>query len=171
MAWGLLCLWLPGGGLWSHTLILKTIPVPPLRLGQAVKGIFLLSCCCCCCFFCCVVANAAENEANVRHALDTYPFLELVPAQPLLGGPGLTRPAHPSRFAAVLAEAAAGCADKPKPSVLVAAQEAAAVEQGTCWLSEEEAAMVQRFCPARQLDTIGFFAAKFHKTRSCLGGQ
>ena len=31
----------------------------------------------------------AENEANVRYALDTYPFMRLVPAEPILGGPGL----------------------------------------------------------------------------------
>jgi hypothetical protein len=32
------------------------------------------------------------------------------------------------------------------------------------WLSEEEAALVQRFDPAGPLDTIGFFAARFIKT-------
>eukprot|EP00959_Pyramimonas_sp_CCMP1952_P149443 3127194-Pyramimonas_sp.AAC.1 len=30
-----------------------------------------------------------ENEANVRYVLDHYPNMSLVPAHPLVGGPGL----------------------------------------------------------------------------------
>lgn len=33
--------------------------------------------------------NPEENEAIVRYALDTYPCLRLVPAEPRVGGPGL----------------------------------------------------------------------------------
>mmetsp|Transcript_26195 Transcript_26195/g.62302 ORF Transcript_26195/g.62302 Transcript_26195/m.62302 type:complete len:414 (-) Transcript_26195:294-1535(-) len=33
-----------------------------------------------------------ENEANVRYALDRFGCLELVPAEPQIGGPGLTAP-------------------------------------------------------------------------------
>jgi hypothetical protein len=36
------------------------------------------------------------------------------------------------------------------------------------WLSPAEAGMVQRFDPAGQADTIGFFVAKFVKTCSIL---
>lgn len=32
--------------------------------------------------------NPEENEAMVRYALDTYPCLRLVPAEPRVGGPG-----------------------------------------------------------------------------------
>ncbi len=32
--------------------------------------------------------NPEENEAVVRYALDTYPCLRLVPAEPRVGGPG-----------------------------------------------------------------------------------
>jgi 16S rRNA C967 or C1407 C5-methylase (RsmB/RsmF family) len=32
--------------------------------------------------------NPEENEAMVRYALDTYPCLRLIPAEPRIGGPG-----------------------------------------------------------------------------------
>jgi 16S rRNA C967 or C1407 C5-methylase (RsmB/RsmF family) len=118
-----------------------------------------------------VAATAAENEANVRHALNTYPCLQLVPAEPRVGGPGLTGPEDEARFAAVLTAAAGSCADQPThPAVLLASQEAAAAfSEGAShvwWLTEEQANMVQRFYPHGQNDTIGFFAAKFKKVCS-----
>lgn len=122
-----------------------------------------------------LVSVAAENEVNVRHVLDTYPCLQLVPAEPLVGGPGLKGPADAARFAAVLAQVAAQEAGTPNSSVLSAAQEAAAVLEAVStgqhmngWLSEEQARMVQRFCPESDLDTIGFFVAKFQKVCSCV---
>lgn len=33
---------------------------------------------------------AGENEANVRHVLDTFPEMQLVPQSPVIAGPGLT---------------------------------------------------------------------------------
>jgi len=43
--------------------------------------------------------------------------------------------------------------------------------QGDAWLTAEEAALVQRFDPGgTEDDTIGFFVARFRKTRSTLGG-
>jgi hypothetical protein len=85
----------------------------------------------------------------VRHALDTYPCLRLVPAEPRVGGPGLTGPADATGLAAVLGEEVTA----------------------PCWLSEEEAGLVQRFYPGgggqQQQDTIGFFAARFQKVASC----
>jgi 16S rRNA C967 or C1407 C5-methylase (RsmB/RsmF family) len=122
-----------------------------------------------------LVSVAAENEVNVRHVLDTYPCLQLVPAEPLVGGPGLKGPADAARFAAVLAQSAAEKAGNSNASVLLAAQEAAAVleavstgQQVDGWLSEEQACMVQRFYPESDLDTIGFFVAKFQKVCSCV---
>lgn len=118
--------------------------------------------------FCLVPVLAAENEINVRQALDTYPCLQLVPAQPFVGGPGLKGPADAARFAAVLERAAASCGDQSNPSVTVAMREAAAVLEGAgCWLTEQQAGMVQRFSPGGVHDTIGFFVAKFQKTGSC----
>lgn len=121
---------------------------------------------------CCLVpvlcfTLAAENEINVRQALDTYPCLQLVPAQPFVGGPGLKGPADAARFAAVLEGAAASCGDKPNPIVTVALREAAAVLEGAGWLTDEQAEMLQRFAPGGVHDTIGFFVAKFQKTGSC----
>lgn len=96
--------------------------------------------------------HAAENEANVRHVLDTYPCLRLVPAEPRVGGPGLTGPADAAGLAAVLGVSAAAAAAEP------------------AWLSAEQARMVQRFYPGSpgQHDTIGFFAARFQKVASCI---
>lgn len=113
-----------------------------------------------------LLLSAAENEANVRYALDTYPCLELVPAEPFVGGPGLRGPADAVRFTAILDQAAA---DTPKDSVLTASHEAAAAAAalGDWWLTEEQSRLVQRFFPAGPLDTIGFFAAKFRKVASC----
>jgi len=78
--------------------------------------------------------NPGENESNVRYALDTFPCLSLVEAAPLIGGPGFCM--HTSK-------------------------------DGTMehWLSEEESRLVQRFdpTPTNDLDTIGFFIAKFQK--------
>lgn len=89
----------------------------------------------------CPLPCAGENEANVRYVLDTYPFMQLAPQQPRLGLPGLSgEVALPP-----------GCGG------------------GTLrLLSEQQAALVQRFDPSSPLDTTGFFIAKFAKTRSCL---
>jgi 16S rRNA C967 or C1407 C5-methylase (RsmB/RsmF family) len=117
-----------------------------------------------------VAAIAAENEMNVHHALTTYPCLQLVPAEPRVGGSGLKGPADAVGFAAVLTAAASSCADQPHPAVLLACQEAAAaLSKGAghaWWLTEEQANMVQRFHPGGQHDTSGFFAAKFKKVGS-----
>ena len=83
---------------------------------------------------------AGENEANVRWLLDRYPCLRLVPQTPHLGGPGLTGRVVPP----------AGCGP---PQAL---------------LSPAEAALVQRFDPDSELDTIGFFIAKLEKLGSVL---
>lgn len=134
---------------------------------------------------------------NVRHALDSYPCLQLVPAEPRLGGPGLTGPADAQAMAAAMlpfvGPAAGGAAETAaaapsngsaasgeaaackEPAAAEAADagswSSSSVAQGCSqqqWLSPAEAAMVQRFDPAGQADTIGFFVAKFVKTCSCL---
>lgn len=123
----------------------------------------------------------------MRHALDAYPCLKLVPSDPIVGGPGLKGPADAAAFAEVLAEAAAaasggggdgssnsnGGAKKSSAAaavVLLAEEAARLVDSGTdSWLSEQEARMVQRFYPQTgqwQRDTIGFFVAKFEKVAS-----
>lgn len=128
---------------------------------------------------------AAENEVNVRHLLDTYPCLKLVPAEPRIGGPGLTGPADIQALRAAVT-AAAGAAGKGRRKQAAAAKAngtqgpsaGAAVVPGSkwggidawCteqWLSADEAAMVQRYDPAGPEDTIGFFIAKFEKVCSC----
>ena len=69
----------------------------------------------------------------MRWLLDTHPFMRLVQQEPRLGGPGLSG-------------------------------ERALPDGGTLrLLSEAEAALVQRFDPAAELDTVGFFIAKFEK--------
>jgi len=76
--------------------------------------------------------NPGENEALVRYALDTYKFLALEPQYPKIGGPGLV-----------------GGLD---------------VFNGRSyeeWLRDGEQDLVQRFDPSSDLDTIGFFIAKF----------
>lgn len=79
--------------------------------------------------------DAGENEANVRYVLDKYSFMQLDPQHPVLGGKGLECSAHP----------------------LVNGDEC------SFWLSPEESTLVQRFSPCSDLDTIGFFIAKFKK--------
>lgn len=81
-----------------------------------------------------------ENEANVRYLLDKYAgVLELAPQEPRLGAPGLT----------------GACVDDRGREVKL--------------LSVEEAALVQRFDPSAELDTIGFFISKFRKIASMEG--
>ncbi|MCD7461275.1 rRNA (cytosine-C(5))-methyltransferase nop2c [Datura stramonium] len=75
--------------------------------------------------------NPGENEALVRYALDTYEFLSLASQHPKIGGPGLT-----------------GSCQLPDGFV----------EE---WLKPGEENLVQRFDPSSDLDTIGFFIAKF----------
>jgi len=75
----------------------------------------------------------------VRYVLDTYgAFMRLVPQHPVLGGPGLTG-SHT-------------CED-------------GRVEH---FLTDEESSLVQRFDPSADLDTIGFFIAKFEKFESAV---
>ena len=76
-----------------------------------------------------------ENEANVRWLLDTHLDMQLVQQAPRLGLPGL-----------------AGTVRLPDGTLQQL-------------LSEAEAALVQRFDPSAELDTIGFFIAKFVKRR------
>ncbi|KAM3395047.1 rRNA (cytosine-C(5))-methyltransferase NOP2C isoform X1 [Capsicum galapagoense] len=75
--------------------------------------------------------NPGENESLVRYALDTYEFLSLASQYPKVGGPGLT-----------------GSCQLPDGFV----------EE---WLKPGEENFVQRFDPSSDLDTIGFFIAKF----------
>eukprot|EP00850_Spirogloea_muscicola_P005372 SM000024S07834 [mRNA] locus=s24:880544:884052:+ [translate_table: standard] len=80
--------------------------------------------------------NPGENEAVVRYALDKYQFLTLSPQEPNLGGPGLV-----------------GGED---------------VYDGVgykTWLTSAEQHLVQRFDPSHELDTIGFFIAKFTRLK------
>ncbi|VVA90204.1 unnamed protein product [Arabis nemorensis] len=75
--------------------------------------------------------NPSENEAVVRYALDKYKFLSLAPQHPRIGGPGLV-----------------GRWEFPDGYI----------EE---WLKPGEEEMVQKFDPSSELDTIGFFIAKF----------
>ncbi|KAJ4809504.1 S-adenosyl-L-methionine-dependent methyltransferases superfamily protein [Rhynchospora pubera] len=75
--------------------------------------------------------NPGENEALVRYALDTYGFLTLAPQSPKIGGPGIV---GSYRIDETHTEE---------------------------WLKESEAELVQRFDPVSDMDTIGFFIAKF----------
>lgn len=75
--------------------------------------------------------NPGENEALVRYALDKYEFLSLASQHPKIGGPGLTGSCQLSD---------------------------GFVEE---WLKPGEEDLVQRFDPSSDLDTIGFFIAKF----------
>ncbi|CAN7039360.1 unnamed protein product [Brassica oleracea var. botrytis] len=75
--------------------------------------------------------NPSENEAVVRYALDKYKFLSLATQHPRIGGPGLV-----------------GRCEFPDGYV----------EE---WLKPGEEEMVQKFDPSSELDTIGFFIAKF----------
>ncbi|KAK6116314.1 hypothetical protein DH2020_049941 [Rehmannia glutinosa] len=76
--------------------------------------------------------NPGENEALVRYALDTYKFLSLASQHPKVGGPGLV----------------GGC------------QFSDGYQEE--WLRPGEEDLVQRFDPSSQLDTMGFFIAKFN---------
>ncbi|KAL6570492.1 rRNA (cytosine-C(5))-methyltransferase nop2c [Orobanche gracilis] len=76
--------------------------------------------------------NPGENEALVRYALDTYKFLSLASQHPKIGGPGLI----------------GGCQFSDG-------------YQEEEWLRPGEENLVQRFDPSSELDTIGFFIAKF----------
>ncbi|CAD5311925.1 unnamed protein product [Arabidopsis thaliana] len=75
--------------------------------------------------------NPSENEAVVRYALDKYRFLSLAPQHPRIGGPGLV-----------------GRCEFPDGYI----------EE---WLKPGEEELVQKFDPSSELDTIGFFIAKF----------
>ncbi|XP_010557151.1 PREDICTED: putative methyltransferase NSUN6 [Tarenaya hassleriana] len=75
--------------------------------------------------------NPSENEAVVRYALDTYKFLSLAPQHPRIGGPGLVG----------RCEFSDGYVEE--------------------WLRPGEEELVQKFDPSAELDTIGFFIAKF----------
>ncbi|CAN8295285.1 unnamed protein product [Cochlearia groenlandica] len=75
--------------------------------------------------------NPSENEAVVRYALNKYKFLSLAPQHPRIGGPGLV-----------------GRCEFPDGYI----------EE---WLKPGEEEMVQKFDPSSELDTIGFFIAKF----------
>eukprot|EP00850_Spirogloea_muscicola_P002253 SM000008S22342 [mRNA] locus=s8:1135794:1139339:- [translate_table: standard] len=76
--------------------------------------------------------NPGENEAVVRYALDKYHFLTLSPQEPSLGGPGL-----------------------------VGGEDVFDGVGYKRWLTSAERHLVQRFDPSHELDTIGFFIAKF----------
>jgi len=81
--------------------------------------------------------NPGENEGNVRYVLDSYgDSVELVAQSPRLGGPGLS---------GTIANGRGGTQSL---------------------LTEQEAGLVQRFDPSGEVDTIGFFIAKFKKTAS-----
>jgi hypothetical protein len=67
----------------------------------------------------------------VRYALDKYRFLSLAPQHPRIGGPGLV-----------------GRCEFPDGYI----------EE---WLKPGEEELVQKFDPSSELDTIGFFIAKF----------
>lgn len=113
--------------------------------------------------------TAAENEVNVRYALDTFPCLRLVPAEPRVGGPGLTGPADARALAdavAALSGGASAASMAAAGSVPYAAAAGLVSRRGdecASWLSAEEASMVQRFDPSAPADTTGFFIAKFRK--------
>lgn len=72
----------------------------------------------------------------MRWLLDSHPELQLVPQAPRLGQPGL-----------------AGTVTLPDGSMQQL-------------LTPAEAELVQRFDPSAELDTIGFFIAKFRKRAS-----
>ncbi|KAG6417033.1 hypothetical protein SASPL_124474 [Salvia splendens] len=76
--------------------------------------------------------NPGENETLVRYALDTHKFLSLASQHPKVGGPGLV----------------GGC------------QFPDGYQEE--WLRPGEEDFVQRFDPSSELDTMGFFIAKFN---------
>ena len=81
--------------------------------------------------------NPGENEANVRYLLDKYSFMKLVPQTPHLGGIGLTGSIPGGQDGKIMG-----------------------------LLNDDEAKLVQRFDPSSELDTTGFFIAKFEKIGS-----
>jgi hypothetical protein len=112
--------------------------------------------------------------------------MQLVPAEPLgVGQPGLQGPADPHAYVAALRAAAASASQAGATPGQAAAVAAACAEEearldvavassgdgGGCsgwWLTEAQAALVQRFQPGlsqEQEDTIGFFVAKFVRRR------
>ncbi|KAJ9529865.1 hypothetical protein QJQ45_022265, partial [Haematococcus lacustris] len=159
-----------------------------------------------------------ENEVSVRHVLDRYAgSMQLVAAEPRVGGPGLVGGLAGSLIAAAKDQvqptatagrrdgsSALGVTDAPEPAGpghnvvspmpsdcweqavrqghgpgacaavgLAADAREVVVEVGRqavsgeawdeVWLTKEEAALVQRFDPAGQQDSIGFFIAAFEK--------
>lgn len=76
----------------------------------------------------------------MRHVLENYPQMRLVPAEPFVG-------------------AGAGLVGKHPNGLL--RQDGGQEEEK--WLSEEEARKVQRFDPCGSQDTNGFFIAAFVK--------
>lgn len=84
--------------------------------------------------------NPLENEGNVRHLLNKYPFMKLAVQYPKLGGPGLV-----------------GQVPGDEPGYMKKLLK-----------DEVEADMVQRFDPSSGLDTPGFFIAKFEKIASSI---
>ncbi|GIL88736.1 hypothetical protein Vretifemale_16585 [Volvox reticuliferus] len=116
--------------------------------------------------------NPGENEAIVRFLLDRYgSSFQLVPAgPPFLGRQGLVG-RHPTMVEV------GRCISQPSTTTATQVATAAGQDvlqvpvtsesQGEEWLSEVEAALVQRFDPSDgDLDTIGFFVAKFVKLRA-----
>jgi len=116
-----------------------------------------------------------EKEANVRWTLDRHPEMRLSPPPPasqcpVLGGPGLIEPvdcqaardllrAHGRDFDTDDGDDDNGGGGKRVgPSAWQASLDA-----DLRWLTPEEAPLVQRFCPAGEEDTIGFFIARFEK--------
>lgn len=121
-------------------------------LQQAVRllapgGVLVFSTC---------TISPLENEANVRWVLDTYPEMRLTPSPVHLGGPGLTEPADPERARELLVQFGSGNGSD-------GASFGASLDADLRWLSKEEAEMVQRFDPAGEEGTIGFFVARFEK--------
>ena len=124
---------------------------------------------------------AGENEANVRWLLDSHPDMELVPQAPRLGQPGLAGARGAGActglrnitgrrdWVCVLGGPSSRCVgvdreSPPTPAPLSCAGEVA-LPDGSMQrlLTPAEAALVQRFDPSAELDTIGFFVAKFRK--------
>lgn len=111
----------------------------------------------------------------VRHALDAFPCLRLIPAEPRIGGPGacvslvrmrLLKIDSARRFLRVLKEGGGG-----HTYIHNMLDGCPAVGLPGLGLSDEERGMVQLFDPSARtaeggLETSGFFCAKFQKDRS-----
>ncbi|GIL60725.1 hypothetical protein Vafri_15256 [Volvox africanus] len=132
--------------------------------------------------------NPGENEAIVRYLLDRYGSnFQLVPAgPPFLGRQGLVghhpsmveagrliSPAEPSTARAEdawMTAAVTQVATAAGQDVLPVPVPVVSEPNGEEWLSAAEAALVQRFDPSDgDLDTIGFFVAKFVKLGAVVG--